>query len=98
MPNIRKFLVFLAARDAPMRLQALLVWLAALLRFIPIGWPAMAEAPHVCCDRRCLVGCKLRAAHRRHWAAILLWLRHTLNYGFLDSGIAAIAPQPVLSG
>lgn len=58
----------------------------------------MAEAPHIRCDRRSLVGRKLRAPHWWHWAAKLLWLRHALNYGFLDSGIAAIAPLPILSG
>ena len=80
------------------RKPVLLVLLAsALRRLLPIGRTLVAQAPHVCCDRGSLVGRQLRAPHCGHRAAILLWLRHTLNYRFLDSGIAAIARQPVLS-
>jgi len=56
----------------------------------------MAQAPHIRCERRYLVGRKLRPTHRRHGAAILFRLRHTFGYRFRDSGIAAIAPQPFL--
>src|SRR5579863_9798330 len=66
-------------------------------RLIPIGRGAMADGPYIRRDRRQLVGRKLRATHRRHWAAIFFWLRHAFGDCFLDSGIAAIAPQPFLA-
>ena len=62
------------------------------------SWPlglavsAVAQTPDICGDRGQLIGRKLRSAHRRHWAAILFWLRHTFGYRFRDSGIATVAP------
>ena len=58
----------------------------------------LIQTPHICCESCYLVGSEFRAAHGRHRAAILLWLRHTFRYRFYDSGKAAIAPQPFFTG
>src|SRR5215472_3500442 len=73
----RGLVSFRAAHHTPSGVKACLACLvsaSALRRLIPIGRSLVAEAPHVCCDRRSLVGGKLRAPIWRHRAAILLWL------------------------
>src|SRR6202007_1035193 len=68
-----------------------------LVELIAITRSAMAQTPHTSCDRRCLVWSQLSATHRRHWAAVLFWLRYAISYRLLDSGIATIAPEPLFA-
>ena len=58
----------------------------------------MADAVDVRRECRDLIGAELRAAHGRHGAAIFFGLRHAVGDRFLDAGVAAVAPQPLMRG
>ncbi len=59
---------------------------------------SMAQGPDIRGEGGELLGSELRTSHGRHGAAVLFGLRHSLLNDLLDSGVAAVAPQPLVGG
>src|SRR5437764_725096 len=55
----------------------------------------MTQCPYICGDCRQLIGSEFRSTHGRHRAAIFLRVGHSFSDRFQNSGIAAIAPEPL---
>src|SRR6516165_3128114 len=58
----------------------------------------IVERPDIVSEREHVGGRKLRAAHRRHGAAVILGIGHAVGDGLCDRRNTAVAPQPMLAG